>query len=196
MDDLLTLESPEQIAAATHPSRAAILAAMRTPATAAAAGRATGMSRQNAAYHVRELVKTGLLRRTGERQNGAFREQLYEARARSFVISPRTTWGEERARAVADQASLGRLIELGERLRRDATVLLDRAAFDGADVPSASAQAEVRFPTAAARAAFLRDCVDAVARLAAEHGGHDGDPYRVVVATYPEPVAEAGREPT
>lgn len=190
MQAILTLDSPEEITAATHPSRAAILAAMRTPTTAAAAGRAVGMSRQNAAYHVRELVKAGLLRHTGERENGAFREQLYEARARSFVISPRSTWGEERIRALADQASLGRLVELGEQLQRDATVLLDQAAFDGTDVPSASAQTEIRFPTPEARAAFLRECLDAVARLATEHGARDGMPFRVLVAAYPDTEQE------
>jgi len=57
--DVLTIEDPEAIAAATHPVRAALLAAMREPTTAAAAARATGQSRQNAAYHVRELAKAG-----------------------------------------------------------------------------------------------------------------------------------------
>jgi len=190
VQEILTLESPEQIAAATHPTRAAILAAMRSPTTAAAAGRATGISRQNAAYHVRELAKVGLVRHTGERTNGTFREQLYEARARSFVISPRRAWGNARTRAAADQASLGHLVDLGERLQRDATVLLDRAAFDGAEIPTASAQTEIRFPTPEARAAFLRECLDAIARLATEYGAPEGTPFRVLVAAYPDTEEE------
>ena len=65
MLDVVTLRDPDAIAAATHPVRAALLAAMRQPTSAASAARATGQSRQNAAYHVRELAKVGLLRHAG-----------------------------------------------------------------------------------------------------------------------------------
>ena len=110
--------SKPAIAAATHPVRAALLAAMRQPTTAAAAARATGQSRQNAAYHVRELVKLGLLRHAGERRRGNFVEQLYVTAAPTIVVSPRSTWGGDprRLEALADQLSLGELVALGERL--------------------------------------------------------------------------------
>lgn len=187
-----TLDTPALVAAATHPARAALLAAMRTPSTAAAAGRATGLSRQNAAYHVRALAAAGLLRHVGERQHGSFREQLYEAVARTYVVPTRgTATDDARARAVADQTSLGRLVELGESLARDAAVLLDRAVFDGTEIPSAAARTEVRFANGAARAVFLRDYLDAVARLAAEHGTATGEPFRVLIAAYPDPDEEA-----
>ena len=77
MPEILSLDDPAAIAAATHPARAALLAAMRQPTSAAAAARATGQSRQNAAYHVKELANVGLLRHAGERKNGNFTEQLY-----------------------------------------------------------------------------------------------------------------------
>ena len=191
MPAVLTLEDPAAIAAATHPVRAALLAEMRVPTTAAAAARATGQSRQNAAYHVRELVKAGLLRHAGERQNGNFREQLYEAVAPTLVISPRSTWGDDprRAAALADQLSLGRLVAEGERLQRDAAALLDRAAFDGAAVASASVAAEVRFATEADRAEFLHEYTAALRALAARHGARAGEPYRVLAAAYPDPEA-------
>jgi len=188
---VLTLEDQDQVAAATHPSRAALLAAMRTPTTAAAAARATGISRQNAAYHVRALARAGLVRHVGERQHGTFREQLWEAVARTFVVPSRgTATPDARERALADQAGLGRLVELGEQLTRDAATLLDRAAFDGESIPSAAARIDIRFADAAARAAFLRDHLEAVARLAAEHGSREGAPFRVVVAAYPDPTEE------
>lgn len=186
--DVLTIEDPAAIAAATHPVRAGILAAMRHPATAAEAARSTGQSRQNAAYHVRELVKAGLLRHAGERQKGNFREQLYVAVAPTLVISPRSTWGRDprRAGALADQLSLGRLVAQGEQLQRDAAVLLDRAAFDGEQIASASATVDVRFASEDDRAAFLREYVDAVTALAARYGAADGEPYRALLAVYPD----------
>jgi len=185
--DVLILDDPQAIAAATHPVRAAILAAMREPTTAAAAARATGQSRQNAAYHVQELAKAGLLRHAGERQNGNFVEQLFVAVASAIVISPRSTWGHDprRAEALADQLSLGQLVEHGEQLQRDAAALLDRAAFDDEEIPSASAATEIRFASEPARAAFLRDYVEMLTALAARHGAKTGTRYQVLLAAYP-----------
>ena len=185
----MTLKHPAVIAAATHPVRAAILDEMRRPSTAAAVARRIGHSRQNVAYHVRELEKAGLLRHLGQRQNANFMEQTYVAAADTIVISPTATWGDPHARtqAMADQLSLGELIAAGGRLQRDSARLLDRAAFDGAEIPSASVTTEIHFASEDARAAFLRDAVAAITRLAHEHGSADGDLYRLLLAAYPDP---------
>jgi Helix-turn-helix domain len=183
------LEDPAAIGAATHPVRAAMLARMREPSTAAEVARATKLSRQNAAYHVQELVKAGLLRHAGERQKGNFIEQLYVAVAPAFVISPRSTWGAEprRAQAVADQLSLGELVARGEQLQRDAAALLDRAAFDGEEIPSASVATEIRFASEDDRAEFLSEYVELLTELAARRGAKRGRPYRLLLAAYPDP---------
>jgi hypothetical protein len=184
-----TLEDPAAIAAATHPVRAAILDAMREPSTAAAAARVVGQSRQNVAYHVRELEKVGLLRHVGQRQNGNFLEQTYVAVADTLVISPAATWGDPRPRAeaLADQLSLGELVSAGERLQHDSALLLDRAAFDGEEIPSASVSTEIRFSSEEARAAFLHDYVETVTALARKHGSRRGTAYRLLLAAYPKP---------
>jgi DNA-binding transcriptional ArsR family regulator len=183
------LQSADAIAAATHPVRAAILDAMREPATAAAVARRVGQTRQNVAYHVRELEKAGLLRRVGERRNGNFVEQLYVADAATLVIAPASTWGDaaRRTAALADQLSLGELVRAGEQLQRESALLLDRAAFDGEEIPSASVATDIRFSSEEARAAFLRECVEAIGALAQKHGARDGDAYRVLLAAYPDP---------
>jgi hypothetical protein len=183
------LEEPAAIVAATHPVRAAILDAMRTPTTAAAVARRVGQTRQNVAYHVRELEKVGLLRHVGQRRNGNFVEQIYEATAATLVIAPAATWGDQSARAaaLADQLSLGELHRAGQRLQRDSARLLDRAAFDGQQVPSASVATELRFATEQDREAFLAAAVEAITRLAAAHGDAGGQPYRLVLAAYPDP---------
>jgi DNA-binding transcriptional ArsR family regulator len=190
--DVLTIDDPDAIAAATHPVRAAILAALREePGTAASAARVTGQSRQNAAYHVRELAKVGLLRQVGERQHGNFVEKLYVAVAPTIVISPRSTWGADprRGDALASQLSLGHLVAHGEALQRHAAALLDQAAFDGAEIASASVSTELRFADGESRAAFLREYVAMLTELTARHGSKMGMPYRVLVAAYPDPEA-------
>ncbi|MFS8585419.1 MAG: helix-turn-helix domain-containing protein [Acidimicrobiia bacterium] len=192
MDPSMVLRDPDAIAAVTHPLRAAILDAMREPTTAAAVARRLGEPRQKVAYHVRELERAGLLRHVGQRQNGNFLEQVYEAVARTFVISPAATWGDVEARsaALADQVSLGELHRAGERLQRDSAVLLDRAAFDGEEVPSASVTTEIRFASDEARAAFLAEHLDALAVLVRKYGARSGTPYRIVLAAYPDPEAD------
>ena len=189
MPATMTLDDPVAIAAATHPVRAAILDAMRQPATAAAVARRIGQTRQNVAYHVRELEKAGLLRHIGQRQNGNFLEQTYVAAADTLVISPTSTWGDPGARteALADQLSLAELFAAGERLQRDCALWLDRAAFDGEEVPSASVTTDIRFDSEEARSAFLRDYVDALTTLARRHGSRRGTPYRLLLAAYPDP---------
>jgi DNA-binding transcriptional ArsR family regulator len=184
-----TLDDPAAIAAVTHPVRAAILAALREPSTAAAVARVVGQSRQNVAYHVRELEKVGLVRHVGQRQKGNFLEQRYVAVAASFLVAPAATWGDPtpRADALADQLSLAELHAAGQQLQRDSAELLDRAAFDGDNIPSASVVTDLRFDSEAARAAFLRAYVDAVRALVQEHGSRRGTPYRVLLAAYPTP---------
>lgn len=189
MPTTITLDDPVAIAAAIHPVRAAILDAMREPSTAAAVARLIGQTRQNVAYHVRELEKAGLLGHVGQRQNGNFLEQTYVAVAGTLVISPTCIWGDPgpRADALADQLSLAELFTAGERLQHDCALLLDRAAFDGAEIPSASVTTDIRFGTEEARSAFLRDYVDALTSLARKHGTRRGTPYRLVLAAYPDP---------
>jgi DNA-binding transcriptional ArsR family regulator len=189
MPSAMTLDDPAAIAAATHPVRAAVLDALRAPATAAVVARAIGQSRQNVAYHVRELEKVGLVRAVGERPNGNFIERTYQAVADTFVISPTCIWGEphRRAAALADQLSLGELVEAGARLQRDSAVLLDRAAFDGDEIPSASVSTAMRFASEEDRAAFLREYLTLLTELVERHASKEGRPYRLLLAAYPDP---------
>lgn len=181
------LDAPEQVAAVAHPIRGRILEALRTPDTAASVARSFGRSRQFVSYHVKELERLGLLRRAGERRKGNFVEQLYEATARRFVVSSRFAADPARLAAVfRDQVSLARLSELGERLQRDAAVLVDLAGSDGRTVPSASVETELRLPDEAARAAFMKDLVGSLRKLLAKHGQKKGPVFRVALAAYPD----------
>ncbi len=180
------LDSSEQLAAITHPSRLRVLDALRAPDSAAGVARQLGEPRQRINHHVRELAKAGLLVEAGERRKGNFVEQLYEAAAGTFVLSPRFTWGEgARLRAIVDQVSLRHLVDVGERLQRDAAWLLDRAAFDGEEIPAVAVEASVRFADAEARAAFLDDYLALTARLIEQHATADGDAFTVALVAHP-----------
>lgn len=89
-----------------------------------------------------------------------------------------------------DQLALERLVHLGERLERDAAVLLDRAAFDGDQIASVAVEADVRFASEGDRAAFLKEYLEAVKPLLHKYGTRGGKPYRVSLAAYPDPEVE------
>ncbi|HTN78132.1 MAG TPA: helix-turn-helix domain-containing protein [Acidimicrobiales bacterium] len=181
------VEEVQEVQALTHPVRIAALAALRTPESAAGVARAIGQSRQLVNYHLKELERAGLIVATGERRKGNFVEQLYQAVAGTFVVSPRLAWGgADRDRAIRDQASLERLIALGERLQRDASALLDRAAFDGEQIATATVEAEVSFADEAARSAFMTEYLAVLGPLLKKHGANRGLRHRVAMAVYPE----------
>src|SRR5262249_56994951 len=137
------------------PVRSAVVDGMRAPESAAGVARQLGQPRQTVNYHVKELVKAGLVRPAGERRKGNFVEQLYQSVASAFVVSPRFTWGDRRVAAARDQVSLEHLAALGERVQHDVTALLDRAAFDGEEVPSAAVTAEGHFADVQPRSSFM-----------------------------------------
>jgi DNA-binding transcriptional ArsR family regulator len=182
------IEDPEALQALAHPVRVQVLEALRSPSSAATVARQVGQPRQNVNYHVKELERAGLVRRVGERRKGNFIEGLYQAVASTFVVSPRAAWGDpRRLQTMQEQFSLARLVNVGERLQRDAAVLLDRAAFEGDQIASVSVEAEVRFAGEADRAAFLEEYLVAVGPLFRKYGRRRGVPYRVALTAYPDP---------
>jgi hypothetical protein len=83
--------------------------------------------------------------------------------------------------------SLENLVVLGERLGRDAAALLDRAAFDGEQIPSAAVEAEVRFADEDDRAVFMEEYLRLLGPLLRTYGRKEGTAYRVALAAYPDP---------
>jgi len=190
-DPVLLVRDAERLGALAHPMRVQILAALREPASAATVARAIGQPRQKVNYHLKELETAGLIEPVGERRVGNFVESLYRAVARTFLVSPEVIWADpRRAETLGRQLSMQTLVLLGERLQRDAAILLDRATFDGEEIASASVVAEAHFADEADREAFLGEYLRMTAELLERHGNKDGEPYRVIFAAYPE--AEGG----
>jgi DNA-binding transcriptional ArsR family regulator len=185
-----------RLQALTHPVRVRMLDLLRDAQSAASVARVLGEPRQKVNYHLKELERGGLVRSAGERRKGNMTEQLYQAVAGTFLVSPRVAWTDRRrGAALQDQVSLAALVGLGERLQRDAAELLDRAAFDGTEVASASVEVELSFADAAARIAFMTEYLTALGPLLKKYGatGRAGAPYRLVLAVYPDTTAEEGK---
>ena len=174
--------------ALAHPVRLRVLEALREPASAATAARAVGQPRQNVNYHLKELERAGLVEKVGERRKGNFIEALYRAVAPTIVISPRAAWAHpRRLDALREQLSLENLVVFGERIGRDAAVLLDRAAFDGEEIASVAVEAEVHFDSEDTRAQFMEEYLRAVGPLLRTYGSRRGRTYCVALAAYPHP---------
>jgi len=185
----------DALQALAHPIRVRVLDALHEPASAAAVARVVGQPRQNVNYHLKELERVGLIRRVGERRNGNFIETLFESVAGTFLISPRATWSDpRRMRAMADQLSLENLVLLGERLQHDAVALLDRAAFDGDEIPSAAVTTDIRFAAEGDRAAFLKEYLRKLGPLLRKYGAKKGAAFKVALAVYPEPEPQEREE--
>jgi DNA-binding transcriptional ArsR family regulator len=181
------LDDAERVAALAQPMRIAILEALRTPNSASGVAREIDETRQKTNYHVKALLDAGLLKPVGERRRGNFVEQLYQSVAPTFIVAPALAWSDDRrVDALRRQLPLEHLVRLGERLQRDAAGLLDRAAFDGEEIPAAAVETEVRFADEAARAAFLEEYLVAVKPLLEKYGRQHGDAYRVALAAYPD----------
>lgn len=181
------VEDAESLQALAHPLRLRVLEELRTPTSAAAVARAVGQARQKVNYHLKELERVGLVRKVGERRTGNFVEALFQAVAPTIVVSPRASWADDRrVDVLRTQVSLENLVLLGERLGRDAAVLLDRAAFDGAEIASAAVEAEVAFDDEEARSQFMKEYLKALGPLLRKHGSRSGARYRVVLAVYPD----------
>lgn len=184
----MTISEPRAVEALAHPIRRRVLSELRAPNTAASVARAIGLPRQKVNYHLKELARAKLVRSAGQRLNGHLIEKLYEAVAGTFVVSPRLAWDDEkRDKALRDQISLERLVGLGEQLQQDANGLLDRAAYDDEEIPSASVEAEIRFSSEEDRAGFMEAYLKALGPLLEKYGAREGRAFRVALAVYPNP---------
>ncbi len=182
-----SIRDAEHLSALCHPTRIAMLAALREPASAAGVARVLGQPRQRVGHHLKTLEQAGLVERVGTRQSGNFVEVLYRAAARSFVVSPEVSWADSRRNdAMRAQHSLETLVALGERLQRDAVVLLDRAAYDGEQIASAAVSAEAGFASERDREEFLREYLQSTRELLERYGSKRGAAYRIVLAVHPQ----------
>ncbi len=198
MFDIEVIEDPAAAAVALEPIRSRILAELGEPASAATLAVRVGLARQKVTYHLNTLEAHGLVRVAAQRQWGGITERLFEATAGQYVVSP-AAMGAVGANpnACLDRLSAGYLIALGARIVREMGDLVRRAKVAGKRLATLSIDTEVRFRSAAERAAFTHELAQSIAQLVAKY--HDADApggraHRLVVVSHPLPQQSNTKE--
>jgi DNA-binding transcriptional ArsR family regulator len=116
-----------------------------------------GLARQKVNYHLRELERHGLVELVEERRKGNVTERVMRATAASFVISPAAlaAVAPDPDRS-ADKLSARWLLALAARLVRDVGELITKAGKARKPLATLVIDGEVRFASAADRAASRR----------------------------------------
>lgn len=181
------VESPEQAMVLLNPLRAEILNKLTGPASAAEVARMINETPQRINYHLKALEKVGLVRRVGTRQVRNLVEVLYQAIARTFVLSESLNWNPQTVKKMKDQGSLSHLITASERIKRDALLLMERS-DENADVPSATLETAVRLKNQEQRHAFVQEYVQMVKQLVEKYqsASSEDEAFNVIVAVYPK----------
>ncbi|MFE7128485.1 ArsR/SmtB family transcription factor [Streptomyces sp. NPDC057617] len=190
MLDVTVIEDAAAAAVSLDPMRARLLAELAAgPASATMLAARVGLPRQKVNYHLKALERHGLVELAGERRKGNVTERLMRATAASYVISPLALAEvQPDPGRFRDQLSARWLLALAARLVRDVGALITGAAKARKGLATYALDAEVRFGSAAERAAFVEELTRGVAALVAKyHDDHaeSGRDHRIVVALHP-----------
>jgi DNA-binding transcriptional ArsR family regulator len=198
MLDLEVIEDPAAAAVAVEPVKSQLLASLVEPSSAAALASRLGLSRQKINYHLRSLEDLGLVRVAEERLWGGLTERVMVASAASYVVSP-AALGPAAAdpRHSTDRLSASYLVALAARIVREVSGLTRQAKSAGKRLATLSLDTEIRFASAADRAAFSRELTDAVVGLVSKYhnpAAPGGRAHRLVVAAHPLPQESHRKE--
>jgi DNA-binding transcriptional ArsR family regulator len=190
VQELTVIADPAAAGISLDPVRARLLAELAEPGSASSLAAKIGLARQKVNYHLRTLEQHGLIELVAQRRKGNMTERIMQATAASYVISPAALGAvaPDPGRA-PDRLSARWLIAVAARTVRDVGELLAGATKAGKRLATFAIDGEVRFASAADRAAFADELAHAVTALVAKY--HDesatgGRPHRVVVAIHPE----------
>lgn len=182
------LEDAGDAVVALDPVRAQVLAALAAePASAGGLAARLGVPRQRLGYHVTALEDRGLVVEVERRRHGGLVERVLSASAANYLVSPAAMGPAALApERVGDRLSSAYVVALAARVVRE----LGAALRGPKRVPALSLDADVRFASAADRAAFADDLAAAFASLVARY--HDesaagGRWYRVLALSHPRP---------
>ncbi|MGS2642458.1 helix-turn-helix domain-containing protein [Streptosporangium sp. LJ11] len=189
MQEIAVIEDPAAAEASLDPIRARLLAELSEPGSATMLAAKVGLPRQKVNYHLKTLEAHGLVELIEERRKGNVNERIMRATAASYVISPTALASVEPDPARSpDQLSASWLLAVAARLVRDVGALITGAAKARKRVATFAIDGEVRFASAADRAAFAQELAGAVTALVSKY--HDesaekGRDHRIVVAVHP-----------
>jgi DNA-binding transcriptional ArsR family regulator len=189
------IDDPAAAEAALDPARARLLAQLAEPRSAAMLAAAIGLPRQKVNYHLRELERHGLVELIEERRKGNVTERLMQAAAASYVISPSAlaAVAPDPARS-PDKLSARWLLALAAQLVRDVGDLITAASRAQKKLATFAMDGDIRFASAADRAAFTSELMQAVTSLVAKYHdetAQDGRQHHLVIAVHPSTTARA-----
>ncbi|GAA1584770.1 helix-turn-helix domain-containing protein [Kribbella sancticallisti] len=194
MDDVLVIDDPAAAGVSLDPVRVRLLAALAEPGSATTLATKLELPRQKLNYHLRALEKHGLVELVEERRRGNCTERVLRASASAYVISPRVLAGVQPDPAVSpDGLSARWLLALAARTLREVGELLAGARKARRKLATFAVDGEIRFASAAERAAFAGELSETLLRLTAKY--HDesapsGRTHRLLVAVHPKPSGE------
>src|SRR2546430_13292431 len=189
MFDVAVIDDAAAAEISLDPVRARLLAARSEPGSATALAAQVGLTRQKANYHVRALERHGLIELVEERRKGNVTERVLRATAASYVISPAAlaVLAPDPGRS-PDQLSAHWLLALAARLVHEVGDLIVGAKAAGQPLATFAIASEIRFASAAERAAFAEELTAAVTTLIARYHNdlaEGGRAHRLVVALHP-----------
>ena len=203
MVDIGVIEDSAAAEVSLDPVRHRLLAELVEPASATMLAARVGLPRQKVNYHLRTLEQHGLVALVEERRKGNVTERVLRATAASYVISPAALHAVQPDPSRSpDRLSARWLLALAAKLVRDVGALVAGAAKAGKPVATFALDGEIRFASAAERAAFTEELTSAVTALVSryhdEQAAHGRD-HRLVLAIHPtvkstQPTAKR-REP-
>ncbi|MFD1147908.1 ArsR/SmtB family transcription factor [Saccharothrix hoggarensis] len=189
MLDVAVIEDAATAEVSLDPVRARLLAELAEPSSATMLAARIGLPRQKVNYHLRTLEQHGLVELAEERRKGNMTERVMRATAASYVISPAALAAVQPDPGRSpDRLSARWLLAVAARLVRDVGNLLTGASKAGRKVATFALDGEVRFASAADRAAFAEELATAVTGLVAKYHDEDaagGRAHRIVVAVHP-----------
>ncbi len=192
MQPVEVITDPAAAAAALDPVRSRLLAELHVPASATELADRVGLTRQKVNYHLRKLEDRGLVVQADTRRWGGLTERRLVASAAGYVVSPDALGGAAaRPDTVRDRLSAAYLLALAGRLIREVGGMSVRAREQDERLPVFALDADVRFRSAAERAAFAQELTAATVRLVARYhddSAPDGRTHRVLVGVHPAPA--------
>ena len=198
MLDVAVIEDAAAAEASLDPMRMRLLAELAEPSSATALGQRLGLPRQKVNYHLRTLEQHGLIELAEERRKGNVVERIMRATAATYVISPAALAAlRPDPRRSPDRLSAAWLLSLAGRLVEDIGALLTGAAREQRTLSTFALDGEVRFASAADRAAFAEELSSAALALVSKYHHEDaahGRTFRLVVAVHPSTTSRADRE--
>jgi DNA-binding transcriptional ArsR family regulator len=189
MIDVAVIDNPGAAEVSLDPIRTRLLSELAEPGSASTLAARLGLTRQKVNYHLRALERVGLIELHEERRRGNMTERVMSATASSYVISPAAlaAVAPDPARS-PDQLSAMWLVALAARLVREVGELMRGAKRARRALATFGIDSEVRFASAADRAAFaaeLSQCIEGLVGKYHDESAAGGRRHRLLIALHP-----------